>query len=268
MEIQAFRRALGKLIAKQRERVGWSQERLALEAGIDRTRVGEIERGEANPTIETLHKIATALKQTLASLMLEAEEAGDGRVPPQVIPEYFNRAVRLPQGLTHEQLETALNRSLAILDQIGINPEAGDIQGNIYSGAVSNIVTASIAEVSDFIANKNTRHPDLLNPQLPADHPDYGLELKATNNPMKGAESHNPGHGWFMIVVYKVIDGQTHIIRVMVAELVKDDWKIDERNPESNRTRTERTRAHATQKLRAGSVYLHPDYVRVLTSRT
>jgi hypothetical protein len=159
-------------------------------------------------------------------------------------------------------LELALNQALAILDQIGINPDDGDIQSNIYSGAVSNIVTTSIAEVSSFIANRNTRHPDLLNPQLPPEHADYGLEMKATNNPAKGAESHNPGHGWFMIVVYKVINGQTHIIRVMVAELADDDWKIDERKPESNCTRTARTKAHATRKLRDGSVYLNPEHVR------
>ncbi len=262
MEIVAFRESLGKIIVKQRERIGWSQERLALESGVDRTRVGAIERGEANVTIETLHKIATALKQTLGSLVLEVESADAGRIPPMVIPAYLNHSIRLPQGLTHEQLEIALNRALAILNQIGIGN--GDIQSNIYSGAVSNIVTKSIAETSDFVQNNDTRHPDLLNSNLPTEHPDRGLEMKATNNPSKGAESHNPGHGWFMVVAYRIIDAQTHIVRVMATELTDDDWKIDERNEGSNRTRTARTRADATRRLRACSVYLHPEHVRIL----
>lgn len=62
-----------------------SQEDLAGEAGIDRTRMGEIERGEANPTIDTLSKVAIVLGQTLGSLILEAEEFTSGT--PQKLRE-------------------------------------------------------------------------------------------------------------------------------------------------------------------------------------
>lgn len=264
MERSPFKDALGKLIATLRGEIGLSQERLALDAGVDRTRLGEIERGEANPTIDTLDKIAQILKQTLGSLILQAEELGSGTtrtIAPTANPAYIDRYVALPKGLSHDQLLTALNRALALLDQIGLNPDAGDIQANIYSGAVSNIVTKAIAEASSFTQNKDTAHPDLFDPSLQPTDPDWGLEMKATNQVGKGGESHNPGQGWFMVVVYKVIDSQTHIVQVEVAQLNYEDWTIHERAPESNRTRTAVTKAAARKRMRENSVYLDPEHV-------
>lgn len=264
MEQKPFKIALGKLIATLRSEIGLSQERLAFEAGVDRTRIGEIERGEANPTIDTLGRIAQVLKQTLGSLILQAEEMSSGatRSPaPNVDPRYIDRGIALPKGLDHDQLLTALNRALTVLDQIGLNPDAGDIQANIYSGAVSNIVTKAIAEASGFMQNKDTAHPDLFDPSLPRTDPDWGLEMKATNQAGKGGESHNPGQGWFMVVVYKMIDSQTQIIQVEVAQLRYEDWSIHERSPDSNRTRTAVTKPDATRRLRENSVYLDPGHV-------
>ena len=258
-----FLLALGQLIYQLRKERKISQEDLAGEAGIDRTRMGEIERGEANPTIGTLNKVAKALGQTLGSLIVEAEEFSSNttkKLVPVINPAYIDDSVPLPQGLTHQQLEQALNRALAILNQIGLNPKDGDIQWNIYSGAVSNIVTKAIAETSDFVQNKDTAHPDLFNTQLPANSDDWGLEMKATNQIAKGGESHNPGRGWYMIVVYDIMDNQPHIVQVETTYLRKEEWTIHERAEESNRTRTAVTIASATQRLRENSVYLDPRY--------
>lgn len=264
MEPPDFKKALGRLVVELRNEHGLSQEGLAFEAGVDRTRVGEIERGEANPTIDTLSRIARAVGQTLGSLILQAEEiAGGGteRAAPTVTPDFMDSGVPLPTGLTHEQLAIALNRALAVLDQLGLDPEAGDIQLNIYSGAVSNIVTKAIAEASAFVQNKNTAHPDLYNPTLPVADPDWGLEMKATHQVGKGGESHNPGQGWFMIVVYKVVESQTRIVQVEVARPRSADWTIHERGEASKRTRTAVTNAAATRRLRENSVYLDTNHV-------
>ncbi len=264
METAAFKKALGKLIIELRTEHRLSQEKLAFEAEVDRTRLGEIERGEANPTLDTLTRIARAVGQSLGALIVQAEELASGaarRPASTVNPEYIDRSVPLSKGLTHDQLEIALNRTLAVLDQIGLNPEAGDIQANIYSGAVSNIATKAIAEASDFVQNKDTAHPDLYNPRLNQADPDWGLEMKATHQVGKGGESHNPGQGWFMIVVYKVVNGQTAIVQVEIASLKSEDWTIHERGAESKRTRTAVTKAAATQRLRENSVYLDPEHV-------
>lgn len=79
------------------------------------------------------------------------------RKAPTVYPEYIDRSVPLPNGLTHNQLEVALNLTLTLLDQIGLNPDGGDIQKHIYSGVVSNIVTKALAEAADFVPNKSIR---------------------------------------------------------------------------------------------------------------
>lgn len=263
MENVEFKRALGQIIAKIRNERNISQEKVALEAEVDRTRLGEIERGEANPTIDTLSRIARTMGQTLGSLILEAEEISSGVIKkpiPKINPKHINRKIALPTGLTHEQLEQALNRAMVILDQIGLDPTSRDIQMNIYSGAVSNIVTKMIAEVSDFVQNKDTDHPDLYNPNSKRDNPDWGLEMKATHQIAKGGESHNPGKGWFMVVIYQIIDAQTQIVQVETAYLTKEEWKIHDRAEHSNRTRTAVTLPAATKKLRENSVYLDPRY--------
>lgn len=46
-----------------------SQEKLAELAGLHRTYISSVERGERNVTIETVEKLAKALKVTMAELM-------------------------------------------------------------------------------------------------------------------------------------------------------------------------------------------------------
>jgi transcriptional regulator with XRE-family HTH domain len=46
-----------------------AQERLALEAGVDRTFVSKIERGIGNPSLEVLLRLANRLGVTVADLL-------------------------------------------------------------------------------------------------------------------------------------------------------------------------------------------------------
>ncbi len=48
---------------------GWSQEALALEAGLDRSYVGAVERGERNPTLASVERLAGALGVEVAELL-------------------------------------------------------------------------------------------------------------------------------------------------------------------------------------------------------
>ena len=59
---------LGQRIRARRRELGLSQESLAHEAGLDRSYVGRIERGEHNLTFAALIKLCRALKCDVAAL--------------------------------------------------------------------------------------------------------------------------------------------------------------------------------------------------------
>jgi transcriptional regulator with XRE-family HTH domain len=65
-------RALGRSVRDLRTRLGVSQEELAARAGVHRTFIGRIERGETNVTIASLIKIARGLRARLR-IELQAE---------------------------------------------------------------------------------------------------------------------------------------------------------------------------------------------------
>ena len=60
---------LGKKIRKTRKELGFSQEALAYESGLDRAYVGKIERGEKNITVVKLIQISDALDISLRDLI-------------------------------------------------------------------------------------------------------------------------------------------------------------------------------------------------------
>lgn len=65
--------ALGNAIRDVRKQQGVSQEKLALLAGVDRSYMGRVERGDNNVALLTLLKIGEALNVSLADIMREAE---------------------------------------------------------------------------------------------------------------------------------------------------------------------------------------------------
>ncbi len=59
---------LGMRIKYLRSLRKWSQEDLALEAGINKNYLSDLERGSRNPTLKVLEKIASSLDITLEEL--------------------------------------------------------------------------------------------------------------------------------------------------------------------------------------------------------
>ena len=59
---------LGQRVRARRRTLGMSQEGLAHEAGLDRSYVGRIERGEHNLTFVALVKLARAMRCDVAAL--------------------------------------------------------------------------------------------------------------------------------------------------------------------------------------------------------
>lgn len=67
--ISSTHKKFGKRIKRLRKERGMTQEDLAFEIGVDRSYMGFIERGERNPTLGILAKIAKALKVSLSELL-------------------------------------------------------------------------------------------------------------------------------------------------------------------------------------------------------
>lgn len=69
VKITSVSKKIGQSIRKVRENKGITQEKVALDAGLNRAYIGYIERGERNPSTETLVKIAKALKVSPKDLL-------------------------------------------------------------------------------------------------------------------------------------------------------------------------------------------------------
>jgi len=63
------RELLAVNLIRLRSERGWSQETLALEAGVHRTAVAHVERRSRNVSLESLHKFAIALEVPIAELL-------------------------------------------------------------------------------------------------------------------------------------------------------------------------------------------------------
>lgn len=61
-------KAVGRRLGTIRTKNGITQEKLALKAGLNRAYVGYIERGERNPSIKTMAKLASVLEVDLHEL--------------------------------------------------------------------------------------------------------------------------------------------------------------------------------------------------------
>ena len=60
---------LGERIFMRRKKKGLSQKDLSILSDINRTYVGKVEQGKANPSFKTLVKISKALKVRLSKLL-------------------------------------------------------------------------------------------------------------------------------------------------------------------------------------------------------
>jgi len=63
-----IKKKFGKKVKLLRIEKGWSQEKLALSADLDRTYIPSIEKGERNVSITVIAKIAKAFKLNVSEL--------------------------------------------------------------------------------------------------------------------------------------------------------------------------------------------------------
>jgi transcriptional regulator with XRE-family HTH domain len=66
--MKKIEKQFGNRVRELRLNIGLSQEELAFKAGVHRTYLGGIERGERNPSLKNIAAIAKALHITLSDL--------------------------------------------------------------------------------------------------------------------------------------------------------------------------------------------------------
>lgn len=69
----ALAHSFGRGVRQLREAQGWSQERLAENSNLNRSYIGEIERGVVIASLLTVEKLAAALKLSPAALLTHGE---------------------------------------------------------------------------------------------------------------------------------------------------------------------------------------------------
>jgi transcriptional regulator with XRE-family HTH domain len=67
-------KAFGEALREKRHAMGLSQEELGFRSEVHRTFISELERGVKNPSLTTLHKLATALETTKTALVSRTEK--------------------------------------------------------------------------------------------------------------------------------------------------------------------------------------------------
>lgn len=67
--LETIQADLARNIISRRKALNMSQEKLALQAGVDRTYVSQLERGIANPSISILCRIAEILQCKMQDLV-------------------------------------------------------------------------------------------------------------------------------------------------------------------------------------------------------
>lgn len=65
--------AFGLALRARRRALGWSQEQLGLESGVQRNFISLIETGQNQPTVATVFKLAKALGMAPSVLIAEVE---------------------------------------------------------------------------------------------------------------------------------------------------------------------------------------------------
>ncbi|NOU40212.1 MAG: helix-turn-helix transcriptional regulator [Methylotenera sp.] len=73
-QLEHIKSTLAHSITKRRKALGISQERLALDADVDRTYVSQLERKIANPSLSTLCRISEVLQCDLLVLLSKTDD--------------------------------------------------------------------------------------------------------------------------------------------------------------------------------------------------
>ena len=207
----------GERVRVLRQALGLSQEALALTAGLDRTYIGGVERGERNISLLNIQKIAQALNVSSADLLQSEQEIEVIREPAS--NGFLNANVIESIGLNHEILRQAIRDTYNLLNKIDktletseVFPLSQTVELANLSSMIGNIFASAIAKHSNGLIKRNGPHkyPDLLTTGVSPQVPDLELKMALETNKPKG---HLAKEGHYLICRYVLcqLDGSLQI---------------------------------------------------------
>jgi hypothetical protein len=185
----------------------------------------------------------------------------------------LNEAATLPFGLKPGHIASAMADFLAFLGFINSQLYTKQMQrlesmlmpAN-FSSIVGEFMTAQIPKYTlSLVKNRyHNGHPDLVPAGMfPNDairHTSVGIEIKASRY-SRGWQGHNPEDAWLMVFVFdsnRPVDSEPRpfrFLKVVGAQLTKDDWLFSGRSEGSRRTITASVTESGYQKMTANWIY-------------
>jgi transcriptional regulator with XRE-family HTH domain len=254
-----------KLMIKIRKENKVNLEQLADLAGLHRTTIGLLERGERTPSLQVAAQIADALGYQLSDMIKDAELIITGTVPEEEIGKKIERRKVEPSHLRNGKILTELTglpsttiqraieycyHTLDIIDEQLVTAESQPIGELVelanLSSMIGNLLGSGVSLASEGLYKRNRPHayPDLVPQRKPA----VDLEIKIaleTNSP----KSHLPKAGNYLTFRYVLCDkegdyskgkdsrGNTAWIwEVRVGALKEEDFSISNTAGDSGKT--------------------------------
>lgn len=186
----------------------------------------------------------------------------------------FNEKLKLPYALKIDSFAIAMDDIYEMLHNLntglvrrGLLPLENSVRGAIYSGLLSDLLTAALAKHASGMC-KNTAHnghPDLLpvgryvnDGEMRAEE---GVEVKVTKKLSGAVDMHSASPAWYCVFAYKAdYDTQpainrepTRFTRIYLAQLTEQHFRKNARGERGTRTAT--PHAEGMQVLRNGLLY-------------
>ncbi len=170
----ADRRVFGRNIRRIRDALGLTQEDLAEISGLDRSYIGGVERGERNPALNAILRLASALNVTPAMLF---DDIGDDVTQPpardavEAIPTVDGLRIRFKYdqydaeyslfGATRSQYDEVIG---VLKTGLASGEKRSDVVARAFLRAVKVWPEANASDLWTFVLNRNycdrSNHPD------------------------------------------------------------------------------------------------------------
>jgi hypothetical protein len=185
----------------------------------------------------------------------------------------FNHSVELPYGLQINHIQSAMNDFLSFIGFVNAQLHTKQIdrlESMLMSANFSSIVGEFMSSTlpkycSSIVKNRyHNGHPDLIPtamfPNDAVQHAPHGIEIKASRY-LRGWQGHNPENIWLMVFVFDsnrttdVVPRPFRFVKVVGAQLLREDWLFSGRSQTSRRTITASVTVSGYQKMMANWIY-------------